>query len=118
MAEQARDTLGDREAEPEALAAAVESPEFLEDHLAIPCRDAGTRVPHFERELAVSPAAAEQDASSLGVAHGVRQEILQHPAQELRIALHPGLRRDAFEREAPLRGEHPELRREVLQHFR
>ena len=52
----------------------------------------------------------------VGVAHRVGQEVLQHAAQQLRVAAHPGARRHVMQLQLLLPRQHAELGGQVLQH--
>ncbi|MNC28100.1 hypothetical protein D3C75_762940 [compost metagenome] len=64
----------------------VQALEFLEDHLELVGRNARAAVPHFQAQMTPLAAHAEQHLA-LGVAEGVGQEVLQHPAQQLGVAV-------------------------------
>ncbi|MCY1424738.1 hypothetical protein D9M71_405000 [compost metagenome] len=117
VAEHLAQPVGDRQAEAEALfragLVAVQALELLEDHLQLVGRNARPAVPHFQAQAVLLVAHAEQDAT-LGVAEGVGEEVLQHPAQQLDVALHPQRAAVQAEVDALFLRQHPEFHAERL----
>ena len=92
MGEHAAQAVGNRQAQAQAFLGArlvaVEALELLEDHLALVFGDTHAAVPDFQAQLSAFTAHAQHHAA-LGVTEGVGQEVLQHPAQQLDVAVDP-----------------------------
>ncbi len=117
--QQVGNAVRDGQAETEALAiAAVATVEFLEHHGLLLRRDAGAAVMHADRQCLAVPANAQQHAATTGVADGIGQEVLQHPAQQQRVAVHPRAGRHMAELQAARRCKYSELLRKRIQHGR
>ncbi|KAG0746049.1 hypothetical protein G6F24_015780 [Rhizopus arrhizus] len=65
--------------------------EFLEYHRLLLGCDAGPGVVHTDGQALAVATHAQQNAAVAGVADGIGQEVLQHAAQQQRIAMHPGV---------------------------
>src|SRR5690606_30132293 len=90
QAEQVHEPADDRQAEAEAvraLRAAVDLVELLEDSLELVLGNADARVADGERERGAGSVAADANLAPLGVANGVRHEVAEDPAKELRIGV-------------------------------
>src|SRR6185437_12774948 len=83
--------------------------ELLENQPLLGLRDAGAAVPHLDAPVPVDATAAQQRAAMLGVAQGVGEEVLQHPAQQLRVRMRPAARTDHAQADAAFLGERTEL---------
>ncbi|MNP27693.1 hypothetical protein D3C76_1206170 [compost metagenome] len=92
---------------------AVQAFELFEDHLQLVRRDARAAVPDFQPQVPSLAAHAEQHVA-LGVAEGVGEEVLQHPAQQLDVALHPQRAAVQAEVDALFLRQHPEFHAERL----
>ena len=88
-AEQLRDAVGDRQAQPQPLPRrVVAAAEFFEDRrlLVVRAMPGPVSCTSMRRRVAVAPH-AEQHAAARRVAHRVGEEVLQHAAQQLRVAV-------------------------------
>ncbi|KAG1185189.1 hypothetical protein G6F35_014929 [Rhizopus arrhizus] len=115
--QQGRDALRDGQPQPQALAiAAVHPMEFLEYHRLLLGCDAGPGVVHTDGQALAVATHAQQNAAVAGVADGIGQEVLQHAAQQQRIAMHPGVGAQVPELQAARRCQYRKFLRQRVQH--
>jgi hypothetical protein len=123
MTEHARDAVDDGKSEAKAALATArrgaQAGEFLEHQLMLLRRDAGPVVEDGDGQLRAHAPAADQDARTLArpvaVADRVGQEILQHAAQQGRIALGDGAGRDVAQFDTLFLGDRRERGDQRLQ---
>ncbi len=92
MFEHLAQPVGNRQAQAQAFLGAglvaVEALEFLENHQAFVFGDARAAVPDLQTQP-VALAAHAQQHTTLGIAEGIGEEVLQHPAEHLAVAVDP-----------------------------
>jgi len=120
MAEYATQAIGDRQAQPQSFLRAglvtVQALEFFEDHLLFIQRDAGATVPHFQAQLALASAYAQQ-YRAVGITESVGQKILQDAPQQLDIAVDAQATAAQAETQALLLGQRFKLRAQGVEQF-
>ena len=118
VAEDAADTLDDRQAEAETagdLGALIEPLELLEDHLLLALGDAEAGVEHLDREAAAMVADADEDAAFRRVLDRVGDEVLDEAAQQTAVGAHPQGRGHDAEIEVAVAGDRLELDAQLLE---
>ena len=118
MAEDPAQAVSDCQAETQAFLGAglvaVQALELLEDHLALVLGNARAAVPDLQTQLPALAPRTEQYAAS-GIAEGVGEEVLQHPAQQLGVAVHGQGAGHHAEVHALLGGQHLEFGAEGIE---
>src|SRR3954454_20759950 len=106
MTEQRAEAFHDWQPEADSLAArAANLVVVIEDARMFLGGAADAVIGHLKPQLRCGPAAADDDATSLGVADGIGDQILQHALEQHRIALHPGGGAYRAQIESLLRGQ-------------
>src|SRR3546814_747923 len=93
---------------------AVEAFELFKNDLQFVFGDARAAIPYLQAQFAVATANAQQHRS-LGIAEGIGEEVLQHTAQQLDVAVDPQSRAPYPEFEALFLGQYLELGAEGIE---
>ena len=62
--------------------------EFLENAILLLRRNARAGIAYFNPDMMTTPATADQHPAFARIAHGVADQIEQHPLHQLHIAVH------------------------------
>ena len=119
MGEDAGDPFHDRKAQAEAAVALIrvraKAPELLENLDLLVGRDADARIDHLDPEAVAVAAHADQDAATVRVADGIRDQVHQRAHQHVAIGADHGTGRYEAQRQALALRQRRELGDEAAQ---